>query len=94
MEIKEKKYWLGPSSWPQWLLAWIFFAILFNKAAKKHDIGYAKGGNKKDKELVDTTFGNDMANVCNWNIFAWILASFYYSLVENLGHRYFNWSNK
>jgi len=88
----EKKYWLGPSSWPQSLLAWLPFADRFKLPAKRHDIGYGLGGDRVAKNSTDSMFLKDMKYMCNWNPFTWLFAYFYFLSVHFLGGYYFNWS--
>jgi len=85
---------LGPSNWSQKVLRLLPFSKLFNEAAKKHDIGYGIGGNKSNKNYIDSTFIWDMITVCNWNPFSWLFACFYYLAVRLFGFMFFNYKKK
>ena len=92
--MKKRKYFLGPACWPQWLLRWLPFAIKFNKAAKRHDDGYGKGGDKHNKQNVDYKFFKDMLKVCKYNPFAYLFAIIYFLCVDIFGFIFFNYTDK
>ncbi len=82
---------LGPASWPQWLLRLAPFSRRFNAAAKGHDMGYGIGGCLDRKAHVDEQFMIGMLSVCGWNLAAYLAALIYYMLVFTVGIFFFNW---
>lgn len=89
--LESRKYYLGPKSWPQWLLALLPFSILFNEAAKKHDDDYGRGGDEIDKILADDEFYDSMLKKCSQNSSAYLFAYLYAQLVFKFGYKYFNY---
>ena len=59
------RYYLGPASWPQWLLKLIPFGSYFKKAAFFHDRGYAIPCSLPVKRHIDTAFLSDMLDIIN-----------------------------
>ena len=81
---------LGPSSFPQWLLKLLPFSKRFNAAAKIHDDGYWLGGNWENKRYEDEKFAYNVAKVCKFNIFAWLFGFIYFLSVVIFGGFFFN----
>ena len=63
----------------------------FNKAAKKHDLGYGIGGNLKDKTREDTEFFKTNFTSSKYNPLAHLFNLLYTLAVFLLGTFFFNW---
>ena len=89
----ERVYYLGPAVFPQWVLATLPFAGLFNKAALKHDTYYAGNGRKGvSRYAADKEFYFDMIAAIDKSSIsplkktvAWAMAIKYFVAVRGYG---------